>query len=727
MQIPAKLAIAVSAALAVAACAYQKTAPESPPAMTAKSPDAAAAKAFAYPSFARTDTVDSYGDVKVPDPFRGLEEIDSAATKAWIAEQNALTQKLLATLPLRDTFKTRMTELWNFESFGLPFSEGDQWFITRNDGLQNQAVLYTMDSPTGKERVLLDPNTLSTDGTMALNGVQASPNGKYLAYAVSSGGSDWQIWKVRNVATGLDEPDHIEWSKFSGANWAADSSGFYYGAFDQPKGENALKAANTRQKIYFHKLGASEDQLVFEQPNAPDQSAGIFVTDDGQYLVNSIGLGTDERNLLFVQKAGAPGTVDANWIKLVDQFEAAYSYVGNVGSTFYVLTTHGAPKYRLIAIDLIHPEPKNWRTVIKESDATLLSVSLVGDSFIANYLRNAKSEVQRVSLDGSKVSTIALPGVGTAAGFGGKQKDQETYFYFTSFTNPKALFKLDLRSNQVSSYKKPTLKFNPEDFVTTQVFYPSKDGSKIPMFITHKVGLTLSGRTPTLLYGYGGFNIPVLPTFSPATLTWMERGGIYAVANLRGGGEFGEEWHQGGMKTKKQNVFDDFAAAADYLIAEGYTAPKAIAINGRSNGGLLVAATLLQRPELFGAAIPAVGVLDMLRFNQFTIGKAWESDYGSPQTPAEFAALYRYSPLHNIKAGVDYPPTLVLTGDHDDRVYPAHSFKYAAQMQATYQGENPQLIRIETRGGHGAGKPTSMQIEENTDWMAFAAKYIGLN
>ena len=711
-----KVALAAIGALALAACA-QKSMNENEPSEAIS----AAPKSYSYPSFAKTNTVDLYGEVKVADPYRGLEELDSAATRAWITEQNKLTQSVLAELPMRETFKKRITELWNYERYGIPFSEGGRWFMLRNDGLQNQAVLYTMQTPNDAPVILLDPNKLSADGTVALNSMKVSPNGKYLAYAVSSGGSDWQTWKVRNIATGVDEPDTIAWSKFSDAAWLADNSGFYYGAYDQPEGENALKAANVFQKVYFHKLGDKQDKLIYEQPGHPNQSADFKITDDGKYIVNSIFLGTDERNLLHVQKIG-----DSSWLKLVDSFEASYRYVANVGTTFYFLTTLDAPKYRLIGVDIAKPDRKNWRTIIKESDATLVSASLVDNSFIANYLRNAKSEVTRVSMSGDKVTPIALPGVGTALGFDGKQKDQETYFSFASFTTPSALYRLDLKTNQVSLYKKPELKFDPADYVTEQVFYPSLDGTKIPMFITRKAGKTFEGPAPTLLYGYGGFNISILPSFSSAMLAWMERGGIHAVPNLRGGGEFGEEWHQQGMKTKKQNVFDDFAAAADYLIAKGYSAPKKIAIYGRSNGGLLVAATQLQRPELFGAAIPAVGVLDMLRFNEFTIGKGWESDYGSPQTPDEFNALYKYSPLHNVKPGLDYPPMLILTGDHDDRVYPAHSFKFAAQMQESYKGENPQLIRIETRGGHGAGKPTSMQIEENADWMAFAAKHTGL-
>ena len=719
---PLLLSAVISSAL-LAGCGESTDTPAAAP--TASTETTSGTKsAMTYPRFAKVEVSDKYGEVSVADPYRALEEIDSEATKAWIAEQNKLTQSVLEKLSMRETLQARMTELWNFERFSVPFSEGGRWFISRNNGLQNQNVLYTMERPDAEPKLLLDPNTLSSDGTKALNNMSVSPNGKYLAYAVSSGGSDWQEWRIRNIETGEDLSDVIEWSKFSTATWAPDNSGFYFGAFNKPEGENALKAANTFQKVYFHTLGQAENKLVYEQPTEPNQSAGFNVTDDGKYIVNIINRGTDERNLVHIRNTDQNG--GGEWIKLIDELESAYNFVGNIDRTFYFLTTNSAPKYRLVAINLDKPATANWQTIIPESDATLTAVNLVGDSFIAHYLRNARSEALRFDLKGKTSTAIALPGVGTANGFRGKQKDQETFFSFTSFTEPSALYRLDLKTNAVTLYKRAELKFDPSHYITKQVFYPSKDGTQVPLFITHKADLKMDGSTPTLLYGYGGFNIPVLPTFSPANLTWMERGGIYAVANLRGGGEFGEEWHQGGMKLQKQNVFDDFAGAADYLIAEGYTAPKKIVINGRSNGGLLVAATLLQRPELFGAAIPAVGVLDMLRFNQFTIGKAWESDYGSPQNPEEFAALYKYSPLHNIKANVDYPPTMVLTGDHDDRVYPAHSFKYVAQMQASYTGSNPQLIRIETRGGHGAGKPVSMQIEEFADWMAFAGSYVGL-
>jgi prolyl oligopeptidase len=716
MNSTSRLSLYISAAILLASCAQNQSPTEQSATEPVKTIESR------YPSFSKTDAADVYAGKRVADPYRGLEEIDSAETKAWVASQNAVTNKVLASLPAREIMKTRMTELWNYEKFGIPFSEGGRWFMSKNSGVQNQAVLYTMDNPKSEARVLLDPNTLSADGTMALNSLSVSPNGKYLAYAVSSGGSDWQTWYVRDIETGKDLSDKIEWSKFSGATWLPDNSGFYFGAFDKPEGENALKAANKFQKVYLHKLGSTQSELVYSQPDQPDRAAYFGITEDDKYLVNTITQGTDERNLVHVKRLGS----DA-WIKLFDKIEAAYGFVGNSGDIFYFLTTNGAPKYRLIAVDINKPQQANWKTVIKESDATLGSVSMVGNSFIANYLRDARSEVVRYSLDGSKATPIALPGVGTANGFNGKAKDQQTFFSFTSFTTPGEIFRLDLSNNQFESYQKPKLPLDPALFSVKQVFYPSKDGTKIPMFIVHKTDLKLVGNTPTILYGYGGFNIPILPSFSPAALTWVEKGGVYAVANLRGGGEYGEAWHQAGMLLNKQNVFDDFAAAADYLIAQNYTRPKMIAINGRSNGGLLVGATMLQRPELFGAAIPAVGVLDMLRFNQFTIGKAWESDYGSPQDPAQFAVLYGYSPLHNIKANVEYPPTMILTGDHDDRVYPAHSFKFAAQLQETYKGENPMLIRIETRGGHGAGKPVSMQIEENADWMAFAAKYTGLN
>ncbi len=676
-----------------------------------------------YPTSPRGNTSDSYGEVKVADPYRWLEEIDSPETATWVKQQNEVTNKTLEAIPARAEFKKRLTELWNYERFGVPFNEGGRWFYTRNDGLQDQSVLYTMKTLGETAVVLLDPNTLSEDGKLALNALSISPNGHYLAYAVSSGGSDWQTWKIRDIRTGKDLDDSVPWSKFSGANWAHDSSGFYYGGFDEPKGENLLKAANTFQKVYFHRLGQkTPPNLIFDQPDKPGQSANISVSDDGAYLIRTIGMGTDERNMLHVQSTvEKPDT----WLKLVDQFEDTYNVIGNVGSTFYLHTTLNSPKYQVIAVDLNKPAKSDWRTVIAENDSTLQGVSLVGNSLIANYLSDAKSVVKRFDLTGKLIAEIALPGVGTANGFGGKASSTETFYSFGSFTQPNEIFRLDLRNNQTTSFKKPTLALDTGVFETVQVFYPSKDGTKIPMFITQKKGQPKSADTPVLLYGYGGFNIPVVPSFSPAVIAWVEQGGIWAVANLRGGGEYGEVWHEAGTKLKKQNVFDDFAAAADFLIAEGMTSKKKIAINGRSNGGLLVAATMLQRPELFGAAIPAVGVLDMLRFNEFTIGKAWESDYGSPQNPDEFKALYAYSPLHNVRAGIDYPPTLVLTGDHDDRVYPAHSFKFIAQLQHAYKGKSPQLIRIETRGGHGAGKPTSMVIDEFADWLAFSSFYLG--
>jgi prolyl oligopeptidase len=697
----------------LSACAATIDAPEADSATKAS----AQAMQLTYPDSPRGDTKDQYGEVSVADPYRWLEELDSPQTRTWIEGQNKVTESVLSTLPQRATFQQRLTELFNYERFSIPFNESGRWFFSKNDGLQNQSVLYTLKNLDDEPRVLLDPNLLSKDGTLALSGISVSPNGKYLAYSVSSGGSDWQTWKIRDIDSGVDLPDTVTWGKFSGASWAHDSSGFYYGGFDEPKGENKLKATNTFQKVYFYTLGSGKNQgqLVFEQPEHPNQGANIFVTDDGAYLVNSISLGTDERNQLYVKKPA-----DKNWIKLIDRFEASYNYIGNIGSTFYLQTTNGAPKYRVIAVDIQKPQQENWRTVIKESDATLQGVSLVGNSLIANYLRDARGEVKRFSLQGELLADIKLPGVGAVGGFGGKVDSKETFYAFSSFTTASEIFRLDLSNNQSESYRKPSLKVDASQFETVQVFYPSKDGTKIPMFLTYKKGLAKDGKAPVLLYGYGGFNIPVTPSFSTAAIAWAEQGGIWAVANLRGGGEYGEAWHAAGTKLQKQNVFDDFAAAADYLIAENYTSPKRIAINGRSNGGLLVAAVMLQRPELFGAAIPGVGVLDMLRFNQFTIGKAWESDYGSPQDPAQFKAIYAYSPLHNIQANVEYPATLILTGDHDDRVYPAHSFKFAAALQHAYTGASPQLIRIETRGGHGAGKPTAMVISENADWLAFA-------
>lgn len=686
------------------------------------------APALVYPETRRDEgVVDDYFGVEVADPYRWLEDLDAPETRAWIAAQNRLTEQVLAQAPLRSAFLERLTALWNYERYGVPVVRGGRYFFTRNDGLSNQAMLYWLDRLDGEPRLLLDPNTLSADGTIALADWSVSRDGKLLAYALSSGGSDWREWRVREVDSGVDRPDRVLWGKFSGATWAADGSGFYYSRYAEPApGEDKLKVVNRNQMLYFHRLGTaqSEDRLVYARPDQPEWGFYADLSPDGRYLIITVTQGTDERNLLFYQDLRDPrGKVQV----LIGEFHGSFRYVGNDGPRFWLHTDDGSPRYRLIEVDLRRPTRPHWRERIPQGDATLTEVHRVGDSFFAHYLRDARSEVRRYTLNGAPRETIELPGLGTVAGFDGDPNSRETFYSFASFTTPSTILRYDLAGGRSEVFRRPQVDFDPGAYETRQVFYPSKDGTQVPMFITARKGTPLNSGNPTLLYGYGGFNIPLLPRFSVPVLAWIERGGVYAEANIRGGGEYGRNWHESATKVHRQVAFDDFIAAADHLIAQGWTNPRQLAINGRSNGGLLVAATMVQRPDLFAAAVPAVGVLDMLRFNRFTIGWAWESDYGSPQNPVEFRALYAYSPLHNLRSDRDYPATLILTGDHDDRVFPAHSFKFAAALQHADPGPNPKLIRIETRGGHGAGKPVRMQIEENADLLAFIAQHTSLN
>ncbi len=678
---------------------------------------------YSYPVSRSVKHYDEYasaraGTVRVADPYRWLEELDSAETRAWIEAQNKVTDAYLAQVEGRADIKAKLSTLWNYERFGLPEKKAGRYFYTRNDGLQNQAVLYVADSLDATPRVLLDPNQLAADGTIALTGIELSEDGRYMAYGTSSGGSDWQEWFVRKVDSGKDTGDHLRWVKFSGASWAKDGSGFYYARYDAPEGEDPLRAVNENQKVYFHRLGTDQaaDALVYARPDQPKWGFGSQVSDDGRFLIFGVWQGTDERNRLFYQRLDRDqGTT----VELIDELIASFSYIHNEGDTFYFLTNHEAPRSRVIAIDLANPAQSAWREVVPQTEATLTRVSAVGGRFVLHYLKDAHSQVVVAGLDGQIEREIILPGLGTASGLEGGYKDSETFYSYTSFTEPHAIYRLDVETGVSTVFRRPQTGFDGSRYETRQVFYPSKDGTRIPMFITARKGVHIDGMQPTLLYGYGGFNIPLTPSYSVPVAVWLEMGGVYALANLRGGGEYGKAWHEAGMKLNRQNAFDDFASAAEYLIAEGWTQPDRLAIHGRSNGGLLAAAVAQQRPELFAASVPGVGVLDMLRFNKFTIGWAWESDFGSPQDPTEFDAIYAYSPLHNIRPGVAYPATLITTGDHDDRVFPAHSFKYAAALQTAYSGDQPMLIRIDTRGGHGAGKPTSMQIEEWTDVLGF--------
>ncbi|HZI61518.1 MAG TPA: prolyl oligopeptidase family serine peptidase [Pyrinomonadaceae bacterium] len=677
-----------------------------------------------YPPARKSEQVDDYHGVKVADPYRWLEELDSAETKAWVEAQNKMSFDFLAAIPARNSLKDRITRLWNYEKYGVPFREGDRYFYFRNSGLQNQSVLYTVTGLDAPPKMILDPNTMSADGTVAVSGVQVSPDGKLLAYSISASGSDWQEWKVRDVETGTDLSDHLKWVKFSGVSWTTDGKGFFYSRYDEPKGDS-LKDTNYFQKVYFHKLGRpqTEDVLVYERPDQKDWLFGGSVSEDGNYLLITVYQGTDVKNRVYYKDLKASNT---SVVKLLDDFDAAYNFIGNDGTRFWFQTDLQSPRGKIVEIDVSKPARDNWKVVVPESKDALQSVSLVNNKFILNYLKDAYTQVRIHDTVGKMLSEVTFPGIGSAGGFGGKAKDKETFYYFTGFTTPTTIYRYDMTSGKSTIFREPKVEFNPADYETKQVFYSSKDGTKVPMFITYKKGLKLDGNNPTYLYGYGGFNVSMTPGFSVANMVWMEMGGVYAQPSLRGGGEYGEDWHQAGMKLKKQNVFDDFIAAAEWLIANKYTSTPKLAIGGGSNGGLLVGAAMTQRPDLFGAALPAVGVMDMLRFQKFTIGWAWVSDYGSSENAAEFKALYAYSPLHNIKPGAKYPPTMVTTADHDDRVWPGHSFKYAAALQAAQGGDAPILIRIETKAGHGAGKPTSKTIEEIADRWAFLVKALNM-
>jgi prolyl oligopeptidase len=679
-----------------------------------------------YPATRTTNQVDVYHGVTVADPYRWLEDDNSPETKAWVAAQNRVTFDYLAKISDRDAIKQRLTKLWNFERYGTPFKSGDRYFFGKNNGLQNQSVIYTLRSLDDAPTVLLDPNTLSPDGTVALAGLAPSNDGNLLAFGLSGSGSDWQEWKVRDVRTGQDLEDHLKWVKFSNASWTKDDHSFYYSRYDEPTETQALTGVNYFQKLYRHRIGTSqsEDKLVYHRPDHKDWGFGGEVTDDGRYLIITVSQGTAPQTRVFYQDLSQP---DSKVVELLNEFDALYDFVDNDGPVFWFRTDLDAPRGRLIAIDISKPERMNWRELIPQAAETLTGVNALNNSFVATYLKDAHSQVKVFSLDGQPLYELQLPGIGSVGGFGGKRQDTETFYSFTSYTQPGTIYRYDLAKRTSEVFRTPQVDFDPTDFETKQVFFTSKDGTRVPMFITHKRGLKLDGRNPTLLYGYGGFNISITPSFSVANLVWMEMGGVYAVANLRGGGEYGEDWHQAGMKLRKQNVFDDFIAAGEWLIANHYTSSPKLAIAGGSNGGLLVGACETQRPDLFGACLPAVGVMDMLRFNKFTIGWAWTSDYGSPDNAEEFQALYAYSPLHHIRPGTKYPATLITTADHDDRVVPAHSFKFAAALQAAQAGPAPVLIRIETKAGHGAGKPTTKQIDEAADRLAFLVQALEMS
>lgn len=712
---------ALFAPLALVALSMTPAAAQAAEAATASAPT----PVLTYPDTARGDTVDPQFGVDVADPYRWLEDDVRVNPKVadWVAAQNKVTDAYLATLPGRDTFKKRMTELYNYERFGLPTKAGTRYFYTRNDGLQPQSVLYVRDGLKGEGRVLIDPNLWAKDGATALAEWNPSEDGKHLLYSVQDGGTDWRIVRVKDVATGQDLPDEVRWVKFSALDWAKDGSGFYYSRFPEPKDGEAFQSLNENHSVYFHKLGTpqSEDVLIHATPDKPKLNNSAVVTDDGQYLLVVGSEGTDARLGLtlypIAKGVGKP-------ITLVDDFANNWEYVTNQGPLFTFVTNKGAPRERLVSMDI--RKPGKLTELVAESANTLVGASRVGDRIILSYLGDAKSQAEMISLDGKKVAAIKLADIGSASGFGGKSSDPETFYSFSSYARPTTIYRLDTATGKSEIFAEPKLTFKPDDFSVEQRFYKSKDGTEVPMFLVMKKGLDRSKGSPTLLYGYGGFNVSMTPGFSPTRLAWVDKGGVLAIANLRGGGEYGKAWHDAGRLADKQNVFDDFIGAGEYLIAQGIAGKGQVAIEGGSNGGLLVGAVTNQRPDLFAAALPAVGVMDMLRFDRFTAGRYWVDDYGYPSKEADFRNLLGYSPYHNIKAGATYPAVLVTTADTDDRVVPGHSFKYTAQLQHAKAGDKPHLIRVETRAGHGSGKPTDKIIAEAADKYAFAAKWTGL-
>ena len=688
---------------------------------------AAAETAIDYPETARQDIVETHFGVKVADPYRWLEEDvrESERVAVWVAAQNEVTDAYLARLPARAVFAERLRELYDYERFGVPEKAGGRYFYERNDGLQNQSALYVRESVDGAPRLLIDPNRWSTDGATALAEWVPSEDGKKLLYSVQDGGTDWRTVRVLDVDNGQVLPDEVKWVKFSALDWAKDGSGFYYSRFPETEAGEKFQSLNEKQAVYFHKLGTpqSADRLLFAQPDRPTLGNTAQVSDDGQWLIVTSSEGTDERYDITLIDLTRP---DAAPRRFITGLENQWDYVGNVGSTFYWVTDREAPRLRIVATDVSKPGLE-VKELVGEDAATLKGASIVGDKLIAAYLVDAMTEVRTYRLDGERLGTVTLPGIGTASGFSGDADDSETFYGFDSFNRPDTIYRYDSRTGETSVWAQPEVAFSPDDFTVSQRFYNSKDGTRVPLFVVHKKGLDLKGGAPTLLYGYGGFNVSMLPGFSTTRLAWLEQGGVFALANLRGGGEYGKAWHEAGRLQNKQNVFDDFIAAAEYLIDEGITTREQLAIQGGSNGGLLVGAVVNQRPELFAAALPAVGVMDMLRFDRWTAGRYWVDDYGTPSKEADFRTLWEYSPYHNIgEANADYPAILVTTADTDDRVVPGHSFKYTAALQAADVGPEPHLIRIETRAGHGSGKPTDKIIEEYADMWAFIAHHTGL-
>ncbi len=697
-----------------------------------------AGEELTVPMTRTVDQVDDFHGVSVADPYRWLEDDVRVSEDVadWVKRQNEHTFAWLEQVPERDAIKARMTELYNFEKYGEPFKAGGRYYFLKNDGLQNQYVLYLQESLDAEPRVLIDPNAWSEDGTVALAGVSFSDDGRYVAYGVQDGGTDWRIWRIMEIESGKVLDEELRWIKFNTPDWTIDGEGFFYARFPEPEEGADFQSLNLNQEVYYHRVGRpqAEDVLVFRRPDEPKWGYDCTVTDDGRYLVITVGLGTDDKYRIYYKDLAEPYGMPA---ALVDTFDHEFTFVGNDGPLFFFKTDIDAPRKRVIAVDTRSaptgpfrdgstPGVPPFTEIIPQQDDVMSDVSLVGHQFLVESLHDVVTRVALYTLDGRHVRNIEFPGLGTASGFSGKQSDMETFYSFASFTTPPSSYRYDLITGESTLLRSADVDFDPADYAVSQVFYESSDGTRVPMFLAHRRDLELNGNQPTLLYGYGGFNISMTPSFSTSRLQWMEMGGVFAMANLRGGGEYGEEWHRAGTKLSKQNVFDDFIAAAEWLIDNGYTRPEKLAIQGGSNGGLLVGACLTQRPDLYGACLPGVGVMDMLRFHKFTAGRYWVDDYGSADNPDEFPALYAYSPYHNIKEGVCYPPTMVTTADTDDRVVPGHSFKFAARLQAAQDCDNPILIRIETRAGHGSGKPTEKIIEEITDQWAFLVKTLGV-
>lgn len=675
-----------------------------------------------YPATKKDTTTDNYFGTTIADPYRWLENDTSAETKKWVEAQNKVTSNYLAQIPYREDIKKRLTEVWNYPKESAPFKVGDYYFLTKNNGLQNQSIWFIKKGLDGTEEVFLDPNAISKDGTAAISLLGFSHDKKYIAYSIAQSGSDWSNIYVMEIATKKKLADELKWTKFSGAGWKG--NGFYYSRYDEPKKGMELSAANKFQKVYYHKLGdlQQNDQLVFEDKTNPNLYFGADVTEDEHFLNIYASAGTSG-NALYYQDLTDP---NAKIELLVKGFNNNHSVINNIGGKLLINTDLEAPNKRVVAVDPKNADPKNWQVIIPESKLALEGVSTGGGFLWASYLKDASTNIIQFDLTGKKIKTVELPDIGTVGGFGGYKEDTEFFYSFTNFTTPGATYRYDIYKGESTLYKKSELKFDTQNYETKQVFYPSKDGTKVPMFIVHKKGIKLDGNNPVFLYAYGGFQVSLTPAFSLSRMLFLEKGGIYVQPSLRGGSEYGEAWHKAGMLEKKQNVFDDFIAAAEFLIKEKYTNAEKIAISGGSNGGLLVGACMTQRPELFRVALPAVGVLDMLRYHKFTVGWGWAVEYGSSDKKTDFDYLIKYSPLHNIKSGVNYPATLITTADHDDRVVPAHSFKFAATLQEKYKGKNPMLIRIETKAGHGAGKPTTKMIEESADLWSFVFQNLGV-